>query len=305
MRLCCLSILCLLPLVGSCKPPSPPATVTAVRDINYAGNDEPRQSLDIYVPKTPASKPLPLVVFIHGGGWEAGSKDDCGFLFPLIQDNAFIGASINYRLTDKGPFPAQIFDCKGAIRWLRAHAKDYGIDPQKIAVFGISAGGHLVSLLGTSGGIAEMEGGIGGNLDQSSRVSCVVDFCGPADFPAFSAKGSPDADKPRPALDKLFGGPMSKHLDLAKAASPVTYVTKDDPPFLIIHGTKDPLVPYAQAVEFNKALHDADVSATLLTGTDGGHVFFSAELIKDIRLFLEKNLLGKGADVHAGPVAVK
>ena len=301
-------IVCLLPLAAIGKPPElkTPPGVIAVRDLNYAGSEEPRQTLDMYVPKTPPAKPLPLVVFIHGGGWEEGSKEQAGILLPLIKDGAFIGAAINYRLTDKGPFPIQIFDCKAAIRWLRAHAGDYAIDPQKIAVFGISAGGHLVSLLGTSGDVKELEGTVGGNLDKSSRVECVVDFCGPADFPAFANKGSAiDPEKPGTALSKLFGGPMSQHMDLAKAASPVTYITKDDPPFLIIHGTKDPLVPYAQAEEFNKALGDAGVSTTLLTGAGAGHVWVSAGLIKDIRLFLEKQLLGRATEVPAGPVPLK
>jgi len=310
MRASCFLMLCLLPVVASCKPPSPPAApaaLTVVRDLNYAGTEEPRQTLDVYVPKTPPGKPLPLLVFIHGGGWENGNKDNFGpMIAPLIGDGAFIGASINYRLTDKGIFPAQIHDCKAAIRWLRAHAKDYGIDKDKIGVFGISAGGHLVSLLGTSGDVKEMEGTVGGNLDQSSRVSCVIDFCGPSNFPTFPGKGSViDSEKPGTAVTKLFGGPMSQHMDLARAASPVTYATKDDPPFLIIHGTKDNLVPYDQAVEFNKSLQDAGVSATLLTGQNGGHVFFSAELVKDLRMFLEKHLLGAGGDVKAGPVAVQ
>ena len=296
----------LLPLAAAGKPPQPPADVIAVRDLNYAGSDELRQTLDVYVPKTPPAKPLPLVVFIHGGGWEQGSKDQAGILFPLIREGAFIGAAINYRLTDKGPFPIQIHDCKGAIRWLRAHAKDYGIDPDKIAVFGISAGGHLVSLLGTSGDVKALEGTVGGNLESSSRVSCVVDFCGPGNFITFPGKGSAiDPEKPGSAIAKFLGGPMSQHLELAKQASPITYISKDDPPFLIIQGTKDPLVPYAQAEEFDQALNAAGVSATLLTGKDGGHVFVSEELLKDIRLFLEKHLLGRPTAVHAGPVAIK
>lgn len=307
MRLRLAPLLCLLPLIGSCAPPAP-ANLTVVRDLNYAGTQEPRQTLDMYVPKRPTEKPLPLLVFIHGGGWEGGNKEQFGgMVAPLMSDAAFVGACINYRLTDKGIFPAQIHDCKAAIRWLRAHAKDYHFDPDKIGVFGMSAGGHLVSLLGTSGGVKEMEGDVGGNLDQSSRVNCVIDFCGPSDFPTFPGQGSIiDPEKPGTAVTKLFGGPMSRHMDLAKAASPVTYITKDDPPFLIIHGTKDNLVPYAQAVEFNKSLHAAGVPATLLTGEGGGHVFLSAELYKDMRLFLEKHLLGRQVEeVKAGPVPIK
>ena len=302
MRLYSFMALCLLPLVASCNPPAPGANLTVVRDLNYAGTQEPRQTLDMYVPRLPADKPLPLVVFIHGGGWEQGSKEQfANMVYPLIGDGAFIGACLNYRLTDKGPFPIQIHDCKAAIRWLRAHAKDYGVDPARIGVFGISAGGHLVSLLGTSGDVKEMEGTVGTHLDQSSRVSCVIDFCGPSDFPAFGGKGSIiDPEKPGTAITKLLGGPMSQHMDVAKAASPVTYITKDDPPFLIIHGTKDNLVPLDQALEFNKALGDAGVAVTLLTGTNGGHVFGSPELFKDMRLFLEKHLLGHAVEIHSG-----
>ena len=307
MRRSLLIALCLLPLAVRCQTAAPEANTIVVHDLNYAGTQEPRQTLDMYVPKIPADKPLPLLVFIHGGGWEQGNKDQGGGMVrALVGDGAFIGASINYRLTDKGTFPVQIHDCKAAIRWLRAHAKDYGIDSTKIGVFGISAGGHLVSLLGTSGGVKEMEGTVGGNLDQSSRVTCVIDFCGPSDFPTFAGKGSIiDPEAPGTAISKLLGGPMSKHLDVAKAASPVTYITKDDPPFLIIHGTKDNLVPLDQAIEFNKALADAGVSATLLTGTDGPHVFYNPEVIKDMRLFLEKHLLGRAVDLHSGAVKIK
>lgn len=287
-------------------PPEPPANLTAIRDLNYAGTENWRQTLDLYVPKTPPASPLPLVVFIHGGGWTGGSKNTGGVLLTLIHDGAFIGASINYRLTQEGPHPAQIHDCKAAIRWLRAHAKEYHIDPDKIAVFGISAGGHLVSLLGTGGDVKDLEGSVGGNLDQNSRVRCVINFCGPADFLTFGGKGSIIApEDPASAIGKLLGGKVSEHPDIAKAASPVTYITKDDPPFLHIHGTADELVPYAQVLEFDEKLKAAGVSSTVLTGEKGGHVFFSQELVKKMRTFLDLHLLGKPGEVKSGPVAVK
>jgi len=299
-----------LPVTGSCqqngKPIAPPAGYLAVRDLNYAGTTNWRQTLDLFVPEKPPAKPLPLVVFIHGGGWEGGSKNKGGVLSALIQDGAFIGATINYRLTNEGQHPVQIHDCKAAIRWLRAHAKDYGIDKEKIGVFGISAGGHLVSLLGTSGDVKELEGIVGGNLDQSSRVTCVVNFCGPADFLTFGGKGSIiDPEDATTAVGKLIGGKVSERKAAAIAASPVTYITKDDPPFLHIHGTKDNLVPYAQPQEFDEKLEAAGVSSTLLTGEGGGHVFFSAELVKSIRTFLDQHLLGKEGRVKEGPVAVQ
>jgi acetyl esterase/lipase len=307
IRLLCLTLL--LPSLGSCQPgetpPTPPHGILAVRDLNYAGTANWRQTLDLYVPEKPPSKPLPLVLFIHGGGWEQGSKNSCGIIFNLLADHAFIGASINYRLTNEGPHPAQIHDCKGAVRWLRAHAADYGIDKEKIAVFGISAGGHLVSLLGTSGEVKAMEGDIGGHLEQSSRVSCVVNFCGPVDFLTFGGKGSAiDPENAHTAVGKLIGGKVSEHTEAAKSASPVTYITKDDPPFLHIHGTNDNLVPLDQPKEFDAALESAGISSTLLIGEGGGHVFVSPELMTDIRTFLDKHLLGKSSEVKEGPVAI-
>ncbi len=288
------------------KPLQPPDTLIAVRDLNYAGTQNWRQTLDVYVPKTPSSKPLPLVVFIHGGGWESGSKNTGGVLFALIQDGAYIGASINYRLTNEGQHPTQIHDCKAAIRWLRAHARDYNIDPSKIGVFGISAGGHLVSLLGTGGDVKELEGAIGGNLDQSSRMNCVVNFCGPADLLTFGGKGSViDPENPNTAVGKLIGGKVSERQEVARAASPVTYISKDDPPFLHIHGTKDNLVPYAQPLEFEEKLKAAGVPSVLLTGEGAGHVFFSRELIQNIRTFLDKHLRGLTGEVKEGPVAIQ
>ena len=275
-------------------------------DLNYAGTQNWRQTLDLYVPKTPPKKALPLLVFIHGGGWEQGDKNDTGALLALIKDNAYIGASINYRLTNEGKHPTQINDCKAAIRWLRAHANDYNIDKDKIGVFGISAGGHLVSLLGTSGDVKELEGSVGGNRDQSSRVTCVVNFCGPANFLTFGGQGSViDPENAGSGVGKLLGGKVSRHQDTAKAASPITYVTKDDAPFLHLHGTKDNLVPLAQPKEFDAALKAAGVSSTLITGEGAGHVFFSQELIDKIRTFLDHHLRGKSATVKAGSIKIQ
>lgn len=306
----CLAAATLL-LFAQCKklgetPLEPPKGMIAARDLNYAGNHNWRQTLDVFVPVKQPDKPLPLIVFIHGGGWEGGSKNSGGALLPLIQDGAYIGASINYRLTNEGGHPAQIHDCKAAIRWLRAHAKNYNIDKERIGVFGISAGGHLVSMLGTSGDVKEMEGTVGGNLDQGSRVNCVVNFCGPADLLTFGKQGSIiDPEDAKSAVGKLIGGKVSERREVAISASPSTYISKDDPPFLHIHGTADNLVPYAQPVEFEQKLRAAGVSSILLTGQKAPHVFYSAELVKNIRTFLDNHLRGIPGEVKEGSVAVK
>jgi acetyl esterase/lipase len=296
------------PLLAQCQKVSPPpAGFRAVRDLDYVGAGNPRQMLDLYLPEAKTDKPHPLVVYIHGGGWEAGSKDQADVLVGLIKENTpYAGASLNYRLTDQAQWPAQIYDCKAAIRWLRAHAQEYNLDPEKIAVFGISAGGHLVSMLGVSGGVKELEGELGKHLDQSSRVTCVLDFCGPSDFLTFGGKGSIiDPDDPKGALAKLIGGPLKDRKEEGRKASPVTYITSDDAPFLIIHGDKDTLVPYAQATEFETALKAAHVPAILLTGTDGGHVFLSGPLIERMYSFNARHLQGKDVQIPEGAVPSK
>src|SRR5688500_8356086 len=167
-------------------PPGPaaaalPAGVTIERDIAYVPHGDPSQVLDIYLPKEKPSKPLPLVVWIHGGGWKGGSKANApsAAMVPM----GYIAASVEYRFSQKAVFPAQLQDCKAAIRWLRANSKKYNIDPERIGVWGSSAGGHLVALLGTTGGSKDFPP-IGGNEDQSDRVQAVCDFFGPADFTA-------------------------------------------------------------------------------------------------------------------------
>ncbi|MES2598557.1 MAG: alpha/beta hydrolase [Verrucomicrobiota bacterium] len=292
-------------LIAQADPSPAPEGYIAVRNLDYSGQDNPRQKLDLYLPEKPPGKLLPLIAYVHGGGWEGGTKDDAGVTLHFIKQGGYAGASIGYRLTNEAHWPSQVYDVKAALRWLKAHSKDHGIDPDRIALFGISAGGHLVSLLGTSYGVKELEGDVGKSGD-TVRPVCVANFCGPANFLTFYGKGSSiDADRPGSAIAKLFGGPMSKHLEEARSASPVTYVTKDDPPFLHMHGTADSLVPYAQAEEFDAALDKAGVSSTLLTGKDAPHVFFSKDLIDKMQTFFDKHLQGKPGEVKQGPVAAK
>ena len=163
-----------------------------------------------------------------------------------------------------------------------------------------------MSLLGTSQGVTELEGKVG-KAGDSPTIACVVNFCGPANFITFPGKGSIiDPEKPGTAIFKLFGGPMSQHLAEATAASPVTYVSKDDPPFMHIHGTSDNLVPYSQAQEFDAALGKAGVPSILLTGESGPHVFFSRDLVKKVGTFFNDVLQrSKAPGVPEGPVAIK
>ncbi len=160
--------------------PKLPDGVKAMRNLEYVPGGHERQKLDLYLPEK-ADGPLPVIVWVHGGGWQKGSKDNSPGIF--LAAKGFAVASVGYRLSQHALFPAQIEDCKAAIRWLRANAKKYNFDPDHVGAWGGSAGGHLVALLGTTGGMKELEGK-DGNLDQSSKVQCVLDWYGPTDFRA-------------------------------------------------------------------------------------------------------------------------
>ena len=250
-------------------PPLPPG-IAARRDVAYVPGGGPRQTLDVFFPEK-ADKPLPLVVWIHGGAWRAGGKDHAPAM-PLLADG-FAVASVTYRFSQDAPFPAQIEDCKAAIRWLRAHAKELNFDPARVGVWGSSAGGHLVAMLGTAGDVKAWDKGE--NLDQSSRVQAVCDWFGPADLLTMGAQSPPGSriqhDAPDSPESKLVGGAVQENKEKTRAASPVTYVTADDAPFLIMHGDHDLLVPHEQSVELNDALKKAGVESTLKTMEASGH----------------------------------
>jgi acetyl esterase/lipase len=274
-------------------PAEPPKQVPAqgpriLRDLAYVEDGHPRQRLDLYIPAKPAG---PLLVWIHGGGWREGGKGNPPALALLAQGVTV--ASIEYRLSQHALFPAQIEDCKAAIRWLRAHAPEYGYDPKKVAVWGASAGGHLVALLAVTGNVKDFD--VGANLDQSSAVQCAIDWFGPADFEAYDPKlPTPMVQRENPdsVIALLFGGPVSQHLELARRASPVTWVTKDAAPILIMQGTNDPLVPLDQSQRLADRLKatGADVTLDVIEGAShGGPQFTTQEKIKLMTEFLEKH----------------
>jgi acetyl esterase/lipase len=266
------------------KGPKLPDGVTADRDVAYGTHE--RQKLDVYVPKGDGS--FPLVLWVHGGGWEGGSKDSAGPVVNLLT-RGYAVASTNYRLSRHAPFPAQIHDVKAAVRYLRANAKKYHLDPDRFGVAGGSAGGHLVALLGTSGDVKELEGDIGPK-DVSSQVQCVIDFFGPTDLLRLSPAGS----KENP-VTRLLGGSTTDKRELAVSANPITYVSKDDPPFLIVHGDKDPVVPLSQSELLYEALKKAGVDTTLKVVPEAGHGngIFTPELAKEYVEFFQKHLKKK------------
>lgn len=266
-----------------------PPGVKVIRDVEYARVDDKALLLDLYLPPK-GDEPRPLVVWIHGGGWKAGSKERCPAV-PL-SGQGFAVASINYRLSTEAKFPAQIHDCKGAMRWLRAHAKEYGFDPERIGVWGSSAGGHLVALLGTSGGVPEVEGDVGGNLKQSSRVQAVCDFCGPSSFREEDLDSREQGERfgGRASVVQLLGGPVGESRDKARQASPVTYVSGDEPPFLIVHGDRDPTVPVSQSKLLAAALKKTGTDATLHIVPGAGHGVMNPRTAAMAAEFFKKHL---------------
>ena len=279
---------------GRAKPPTRRMPdVRILRDLEYVPGGHERNKLDLYLPKQLApqartSGPLPLIVWVHGGAWLGGSKKNC----PATRfvRRGYAVASINYRLSQHAIFPAQIVDCKAAIRWLRANSNRYGLDAKRIGVWGSSAGGHLVALLGTAGDIKEFDKGR--NLKVSSRVQAVCDYFGPTDFTKigrFPSKIRHDApDSPE---SKLIGGPIQENKEACRRVNPITYVTKDDPPFLIVHGDKDQTVPHNQSELLYEALKKAGVKVKFHTVKGAGHGRFkSPQVDKMVDDFFERHL---------------
>jgi acetyl esterase/lipase len=275
-------------------------------DQPYAGNDNPKQQVDVYLPKQPRTKdPLPVVALIHGGGWVNG--DRLGYAATAIQmarTGDYAAVTVGYRLTKEASWPAQVHDCKAAIRWIRVHAKELNIDPDRIAAWGSSAGGHLSALLGTSGDVKALEGELGPFTAMSSRVAAVVNLCGPSDFTQalmFTAEG--EAIVQDDAVSGLLGGTYQEKPEIAKAASPVTYVSADDPPFVTFHGTQDKRVAFRHAETLHAALNEAGVSSRLVPITEGGHSSVSAPQVGERGwVFLDEILRGQTVQLDLSPI---
>ncbi len=271
-----------------------PSGVNALRDLEYGRASGHAMLLDLYLPEK-ADRPLPLIIWVHGGAWMSGSKNNPSPALRFLA-SGYAVAHVGYRLSQEAQFPAQIDDCKAAVRWLRANAKKYELAPDKFVAWGASAGGHLVALLGTSGGVAELEGAVN-DLKASSRVQAVVDWFGPTDFLRI---GDAESDLRHNAPDspesKLIGGALLENKDKAAKASPITYVSKDAPPFLIMHGDRDRTVPFNQSERLSTALKQAGVDVTFVPVKGAGHGFGGTEAIAPVQEFLKRCFSKPGAD---------
>lgn len=261
-----------------------------LQDVTYCTMDGQPQMLDIYFPSE--GGPWPVVIYIHGGSWMNGDKAEAKELAEWLNPHGYAVVSVNYRMYPRVKFPSLIQDPKCAVRFLRANATKYNLSPERFATWGASAGGHLAALLGTSD--ASMGWDVGEYTDQSSRVQAVVDMSGPADL---------SVDVTNSGLRSIVMLAFGTKPEARAVASPVTYATSDDPPFIIIHGDRDSVVPVEQGQAMYDALIKAGVSAKLVIVKNGEHDLTATgaettsptqdevgEMLID---FLEKTLKGK------------
>lgn len=254
----------------------------AFPNVEYANVNGTSLQLDLYLPSTLPPSAMPVVIWIHGGGWNSGLKYPCDAA-PLTKAGYAV-ISPTYRFAPANPWPAQIYDCKAVVRWVRANASFYRLDTNRIAAWGFSAGGHLASMLGTTGGVSALEGNEG-FTGVSSAVEAVIAWSGPSDLSTEGSQQLPDSIVQHNAPDspeaQLLGCAVPTCPDKALAASPVAYASADDPPFLIMHGTHDTTVPPPQARELSDRLAAAgcvDVTLWYLPGAGHGGDPFTAAI---------------------------
>jgi acetyl esterase/lipase len=246
--------------------PSIAAEIVFEQGIEYANPDGQHLQLNLARPKQATGR-SPAVLCIHGGGFRAGKREGWDKRCQQLAERGFVAATVSYRLAPKHQFPAAVHDVKAAVRWLRANADTYQIDPERIGVVGDSAGGHLAQFLGVTAGVKQFEGE--DNAGQSSRVTCVVNYYGPSDFTKSYGKSVDAAE----VLPLWLGGDDSKEHHRHVLASPLNWVTPQAAPTLLLHGTEDKYVAHEQAVWMHDRLKAADVEVTLLTLNGAGHGF--------------------------------
>lgn len=261
------------------------------RDITYAEvNGEPLR-LDLFRPED-AAQHAPLLIWVHGGGWEAGSKSP----MPLtaLVERGYAVASLDFHPASKAPFPGQVHEIKAAIRFLRASAERYGYDARRVGILGASSGGHLAVAVGTSNGHRELEGALGDHRDQSSAVQAIVSYFGASNLTTILAQSTPFGLGIRePALQRLLGASPKEAEALAKLASPVFQLDDDDPPLLMLHGDQDPQMPINQSHELEGAYERQGLAAELIVvhgAAHGGDAFYSPHNVERVVEFLDTHL---------------
>lgn len=259
----CLGLL-LAAATAAQQPPLPPGVV-AEENIEYANPDQQHLKLDLYRPKE--GGPHPVVICIHGGGFVGGQRETMRWICVRLASEGYAAATIQYRLAPKHRFPACVHDCKAAVRWVRANAKKYNFNPDRIAAMGTSAGGHLSVLLAATAEVKEFEGD-GGHPEYSSGISCAVNAFGPTDFTRIQGKS-----KSEPVLEPFLGGTLQSHRQQYIRASPLYWITPNTAPVLTLIGTKDEHVPLEQEKWLHERLDACGVPNELVVFEGAGHGF--------------------------------
>jgi acetyl esterase/lipase len=264
-------------------------TAREFTDVVYATVNGKSLGVDIYLPANVKSPPL--VVWVHGGAWYLYDKKQ----YPkALVDAGFAVASLDFRQSTEARFPAQVHDIKAGIRFLRAKTRDYGYRTDRIAIAGASSGGHLAAMVGVTNGHKELEGSVGDYLTESSKVQAIVDYFGASNLTTIIAQSTPFGLGVRqPALDKLLGGQPVVMVELAKLASPVLHVDRNDPPLLLLHGDQDPQMPINQSHELQGAYEKLGLDAQLVVvhgAAHAGAVFYEGEQLKRAVEFLQKTI---------------
>ena len=265
-------------------------------NLKYAEVDGNELFLDLYLPEINIpSDGAPLIIYIHGGAWRAGSRSSV----PVrkLVDFGYAIASVDYRLTPVAPFPANIHDLKASVRYLRSRAGDLGFNAGKITVIGSSAGGHLAALLGITSNDKILEGTVGGKSlqDYDSSIQGIVSFYGASNLETILSQSTPHGLSVRePALKLLLGGLPDAKPELARLASPVAHIDANDPPLLLIHGDQDPQMPVNQSLELvgHYRKHHLTVELEIVHGgKHGGPGFYEEDMIKKVDAFIRQNVL--------------
>lgn len=277
-------------LAASLASSAPALAAHAVqRDIEYARVEDQSLKLDLHFP-APSVSPAPLIVWVHGGAWRSGSRKEVP-LAPLVTQGWAI-ASVDYRLTPVAPFPANVHDLKAAVRFLRAGAGKFGVDPKRFIIAGASAGAHLAALVGVSNGHAALEGEVGNDRAQSSDVQGIVSFFGASNLETILSQSTPYGLGVRvPALQLLLRGQPEEKPELARLASPVAHVGAGDPPLLLLHGDQDPQMPVAQSLELLGAYERARLRVRFVPvhgAAHGGKAFYDEKHLTIVTGFLRE-----------------
>lgn len=268
-----------------------------ITDITYTDSQiSTKQKLDVYIPESDTL--MPCLIWIHGGAWLAGSKDGLAQEIDTLLYHRYVIVSIGYRLSTEAIFPAQINDCKAAIRFIKKNSDKYQIDSSRIAVAGASAGGHLAALVGTSSGLASLEDKSLGSENASCTIKAVIDYYGPTDFLIMDELPAGCKDpmihlEPNSPESLLLGCNIQDCPEQVKAANPITYITVNDPPFLIFHGTSDCTVTPNSSILLKKELENKGIDAELHLLPDAGHggkEFVSPEIKGLVLNFLDRIL---------------